>query len=135
MNVYINLPVADLPRSRGFFSALGFGFNDYFSDDTGLAMVIGGGCHAMLLTREKFQGFTPRSVADATRTSEVLTALQLDSRAAVDAMMTAACAGGGTEVRPAQDHGFMYGRAFADPDGHIWEPFWYDAATIPEQHR
>ncbi|WP_144182818.1 VOC family protein [Elioraea rosea] len=131
MNVYINLPVADLARTRSFFAALGFAFDDRFSDETALAMRIGDGAMAMLLTHAKFAAFTPRRIADARATTEVLTAVQLDSRAAVDRMIEAACAAGATEVREAEDHGFMYGRAFSDPDGHIWEPFWMDAAQIP----
>lgn len=133
MNVYINLPVADLARTRAFFTGLGFGFDDRFSDDTALAMRIGEGAMAMLLTHTKFAGFTPRRIADAAVTTEVLTAVQLDSRAAVDAMLDRARAHGASEVRDAEDHGFMYGRAFADPDGHIWEPFWMDEAAMEDK--
>lgn len=131
MNVYINLPVADLPRTRRFFEALGFTFDDRFSDDTALAMRIGDGAMAMLLTHAKFAAFTPRRIADARATTEVLTAVQLDSREAVDAMLETARAHGGAEIREAEDHGFMYGRAFSDPDGHIWEPFWMDTSKLP----
>ncbi|MEC5324283.1 VOC family protein [Aurantimonas sp. A3-2-R12] len=130
MNVYINLPVADLVRSRRFFSVLGFEFNDQFSDATALAMRISDTCFAMLLTHEKFASFTPRRIADARETSEVLTALQLESREAVDRLTDMALASGGGVVRDAEDHGFMYGRAFADPDGHIWELFWMNAEAM-----
>ena len=126
MRVYINLPVADLTRSRSFFTALGFSFNETFSDDTALGMEINEHCAAMLLTEEKFATFTPRPVAEAGATTEVLTALQLDSREAVDRMVATALANGGGTVRAPEDHGFLYGHAFADPDGHIWEPFWMD---------
>lgn len=135
VSVYINLPVADVKRSRDFFAKLGFGFDDRFSDETALAMNVSNTIHAMLLTREKFASFTPRKVADAHNASEVLVALQLDSREAVDSMTGAALANGGNHVREAEDHGFMYGRAFADPDGHIWEPFWMDPAQMPEKDR
>lgn len=130
MNVYINLPVADLERSRTFFGGLGFDFNDAFSDETALAMVISKECFAMLLTHEKFAPFTPRPIADARQTTEVLTALQLESREAVDRMADLALAGGGAKVRDAEDHGFMYGRAFADQDGHIWELFWMNPEAM-----
>ncbi|MGD1880269.1 MAG: VOC family protein [Kiloniellaceae bacterium] len=126
MNVYINLPVADLARSRAFFGGLGFDFNPAFSDETALAMKISDSCFAMLLTHAKFGPFTPRPIADAQKTTEVLTALQLDSRAAVDRLTDLALENGGGVVRDVEDHGFMYARAFADPDGHIWEPFWMD---------
>ena len=128
MNTYINLPVADLSRSRRFFEALDFAFNDQFSDETALGMKIGASSFAMLLTYEKYQTFTDKRIADTNETSEVLIGLQLESREAVDAMIEAAVATGGSESRPAEDHGFMYGRAFADPDSHVWEPFWMNAA-------
>jgi predicted lactoylglutathione lyase len=130
MNVYINLPVGDLARSRAFFGGLGFEFNETFSDETALAMKISDSCFAMLLTHAKFAPFTPRAIADAQQTTEVLTALQLQSRAAVDDLVEQALAGGGSAVRAAEDHGFMYSRAFADPDGHIWEPFWMDPKAM-----
>lgn len=131
MNVYINLPVADPARSRAFFAALGFGFEEKFSDDTALAVRLGDTTVAMLLTREKFSGFTPRAVADARETTEVLLALQLDSREAVDAMVETALAAGGSAVRERKDHGFMVEHAFADPDGHVWEAFWMDPQAMP----
>ncbi|GAB4393466.1 MAG: VOC family protein [Kiloniellaceae bacterium] len=130
MRVYINLAVEDLARSRAFFSALGFSFNETFCDDTALGMEINEHCAAMLLTKAKFAPFTPRPLADAGKTTEVLTALQLDSRAAVDAMVATALASGGSAVRAPENHGFMYGHAFADPDGHIWEPFWMDLEAM-----
>jgi uncharacterized glyoxalase superfamily protein PhnB len=73
---------------------------------------------------------TPLVLADAHQATEVLTALQLDSREAVDRFAERALATGGAAVRAAEDHGFMYARAFADPDGHIWEPFWMDPAAM-----
>ena len=123
MNVFINLPVADLDRTRQFFAGLGFGFDDTFSDDKAVAMKLSDAASVMLLRREFFQTFTPRPLNDGS-TTEVLVALQCESRAAVDAMVARALATGGAAVRPPEDHGFMYGHAFADPDGHIWEPFW-----------
>jgi predicted lactoylglutathione lyase len=27
-SIFVNLPVADLPKSKDFFAALGFGFNE-----------------------------------------------------------------------------------------------------------
>ncbi|WP_020590599.1 VOC family protein [Kiloniella laminariae] len=124
--LFINLPVANLERSKAFFEKLGFSFNPDFSDDTALCMVISEHNFAMLLSHEKFQSFTPRKIADAHTSSEALVALSLDSREEVDQMVETAFAQGGSVVRDTQDLGFMYGRAFADPDGHIWEPFWFD---------
>ncbi len=119
--IFVNLPVADLERAIAFFSALGFSFNAQWTDDSATCMVVGDNIFVMLLTRARFQGFTPKPVADATATTEVLLCLALDSRAAVDAMVKQAVAAGGSTYNEPQDHGFMYGHGFADPDGHIWE--------------
>ena len=131
-SVFINLPVADLARSRRFLEALGATNNPQFSDDTAACMMISEAIGVMLLTHDKFRAFTPRPIADATAASEVLLALTCDSRAAVDTIAAAAGEAGGTlDIAPPQDHGFMVSRSIADPDGHIWELFWMDMAQAP----
>ncbi len=128
--IFVNLAVRNLDRSVAFYRQLGFSFNPQFTDETATCMIIADDIFAMLLTHEKFAMFTSKPIADAKVTTEVLTALALDSREEVDAMTAAAIAAGGREPRSAQDHGFMYSRAFEDPDGHIWEPFWMDPAAV-----
>ncbi len=130
--IFVNLPVADLPRATEFYKAIGCTRNEAFSADHASSMVWSDTITFMLLTHDFFAGFTPRPIADAHATSEVLICLSLDSRADVDAITEAAAGAGGTaDVRAAQDMGFMYSRAFADPDGHIFEPMWMDAAAAP----
>jgi predicted lactoylglutathione lyase len=132
--IFVNLPVRDLPRAMTFFEALGFRFNPLFTDDTGACLVIEeGSIHAMLLTHEKFGSFTPKatSICDATRSTEVLIALSRESRGAVDDLVRKAVAAGGTIFRDPEDHGFMYGHAFQDLDGHVWELFWMDPKAVP----
>lgn len=129
--VYVNLPVADVKRSRAFFEGLGLAINEQFSGEQAVSVTLGPSSAAMLLDRAFFQTFTPRPAAFGHDATEVLVALQLGGRAQVDAMVEAALAQGGTEPRAAQDHGFMYSRAFADLDGHIWEPFWMNDAPPP----
>jgi len=120
--IYVNLPVADLPRSRAFFESLGLHFEPKFSNDQGACLVIEeGSIHAMLLTHDFFKTFTSKPVADATRSTEVLVCLSCESRAEVDALVQKALGAGGTAPRPPQDHGFMYAHGFEDLDGHIWE--------------
>ncbi len=131
--IFVNLPVKDLAKSMDFFKALGFSFNPQFSDETGACMVISDTIFAMLLTHEKFAGFSPKPIADTDKTTEVLIALSRDDRAAVDAIVTAALAAGGSTFSEPQDHGFMYGRAFRDLDGHVWEAFWMDPAAATAQ--
>lgn len=128
--IFVNLPVKNLDRSMDFFSALGFDFNAQFTNEDAACMMIAENIYAMLLTEPMFKGFTPKEIADATKTTEVLTALMVDSRGDVDEMMGNALKAGGIEVRDPQEHGFMYGRSFSDPDGHIWEVFWMDPAHV-----
>ena len=125
--IFVNLPVADLPRAMAFYEAVGGRRNPQFSDDTAACMVFSDVIHVMLLTHDKFRQFTPRPVADARAASEVLLCLSSESREAVDETVGAAAASGGVaDPGPKQDHGFMYGRSFEDLDGHIWEVMWMD---------
>ena len=125
--IFINLPVTDLPRATAFYEKIGATKNEMFCDDTASCMVFSDTIFAMLLTHEKFSQFTSKKIIDAKTSSEVLLALSADSRAAVDALVNRASkAGGGSDPCPRQDYGFMYGRSFEDPDGHIWEVMWMD---------
>ena len=120
--IYINLPVKDVERSKTFFAALGFGFNPQFSNDDAACMIVSNDhIYVMLLAEPFFQTFITKKIADARTSTEVLLCLSSDSRAAVDDMVARAVAAGGSVPREAQDHGFMYQHAFEDPDGHIWE--------------
>jgi predicted lactoylglutathione lyase len=130
--IFVNLPVKDLPKSKAFFEALGFSFNPQFSDETAACMVISDTIYAMLLTHEKFAGFAPQPIADSNKVTEVLTCLSRESRADVDSMVKAAVAAGGKTYAEPQDHGFMYGHGFQDPDGHVWELMWMDPAAVQQ---
>ena len=126
--IFVNLPVADLAAAKAFYEAIGFTNNPQFTDETAACMVLTDTIHVMLLTHEKFAQFTPKKIADAKATSEVLICISEDSREGVDAITDKALAAGGREPREKQDYGFMYGRSFEDLDGHIWEPMWMDMA-------
>jgi predicted lactoylglutathione lyase len=128
--IFVNLPVTDLARATAFYQAVGAAKNEQFSDGTASCMVVSETIHVMLLTYEKFQQFTPKKIADASTSSEVLICISADSRDAVDDMVgKAQAAGGGADPGPKQDYGFMYGRSFEDLDGHIWEVMWMDVAA------
>ena len=131
--IFVNLPIKDLARSRAFFESLGLSFNPKFSNDQGACLEIGENIFAMLLTEPFFKGFTKKPISDAHQSTEVLIALSLDSRAEVEAVMAKAIEAGATTPNPAVDHGFMYQHGFADLDGHQWEVFWMDMAAAPEQ--
>lgn len=135
--IFVNLPVTDLAKSVAFYEAVGATKNPMFSDDTAACMVFSDTIHAMLLTHDKYKQFTSKKIADTKVTSAVLICLSADSRADVDSIVAkATAAGGGADPTPTQDHGFMYGRSYEDPDGHIWEVMWMDpagmAACAPE---
>lgn len=128
--IFVNLPVTDLARSNAFYEAVGATKNPQFSDHTATCMVFSETIHAMLLTHDKFRQFTTRPIADATKTAQVLLCLSAESRAEVDDLVAkATAAGGAPDPTPTQDFGFMYGRSFEDPDGHIWEVMWMDVAA------
>src|SRR5688500_17452804 len=115
--IFVNLPVADLPAAKAFYEAIGATNNPQFTDDTAACMVFSDTIHVMLLTHAKFAQFTPKRIADAHATSEVLIAISADSREGVDEITEKALAAGGREPREKQDLGFMYGRSFEDLDG------------------
>jgi predicted lactoylglutathione lyase len=128
--IFVNLPVKNLKKSMSFFETLGYGFNEQFTDETAACMVIAQDIYAMLLTEAKFKDFTRKPVADATKVTEVLTALSVESRARVDALVDTALKAGATEAGEAMDYGFMYGRSFNDLDGHIWEIIYMDPGHV-----
>jgi predicted lactoylglutathione lyase len=131
--IFVNLPIKDMPRSQAFFKALGLNFNPRFTNEQGACLEIAENICAMLLVEPFFQGFTKLPVADARKSTEVLIALSCDSRAEVDALVARAMAAGGTTPNAPVDHGFMYQHGFADLDGHQWEVFWMDESAAPPQ--
>ena len=128
--LFVNIRVGDLQRSIRFFEALGFRFNQQFTDATATCMLVGEDAYFMLLTAEKFASFSARPAGDSRTQTNAMFALSVDSRAAVDEMVQKAIAAGGTHAVDPQDHGFMYGWSFYDLDGHHWEVFWMDPAAI-----
>jgi hypothetical protein len=130
--IYVNLPVKNLERSVAFFTRLGFGFNPQFTDQNATCMNVGPDSFVMLLTESFFQTFTPKKIADARQSTEVLVCLSCESRDKVDEMVAQALAAGGSAPNPAKDHGFMYQHGFEDLDGHLWELMHMDASAMPD---
>ena len=129
--LFINLPVTDLNRSIAFYEAVGATKNPMFSDDTAACMVMSDVIHVMVLTHDKWRTFTTRQIPDAHVSAQMSLCYACESREAVDAVVAKAGAAGGLmDPNPIQDHGFMYGRSYADPDGHLWEPMWMDPAAV-----
>jgi uncharacterized protein len=130
--IFVNLPVKDLDKSIEFFKGLGFVFNRQFTDETAACMVISDDGYVMLLTEAKFKEFTQKQIADATKTTEVLTCLAVGSKDEVNRIVEAALAAGATDARAPMDYGFMFGRSFNDLDGHIWEIIWMDPGHVQQ---
>jgi predicted lactoylglutathione lyase len=122
--IFVNLPVTDLKRATAFYEAVGAVRNPQFCDDTASCMVFSESIFAMLLTHDKFRQFTPKPIADAKTSNQVL----LD-----DIVSKAEAAGGVADPSPKDEYSFMYGRSFEDPDGHMWGVNWMDMAAFAAQ--
>ena len=131
--IFVNLPVTDLAKSMAFYEAIGFANNPAFTDDTAACMVLSDAVYVMLLTHPKWKSFTDKAIPNAKESAQVMLCISRDDRGAVDQITQAAAgAGGKADCNPKQDYGFMYGRSFEDPDGHIWEPMWMDMSAMAE---
>jgi predicted lactoylglutathione lyase len=128
--IFINLPVKDLKKSMTFFAKLGFTFNLQYTDDNAACMIIGENIYAMLLLEKFFKTFTNKEICDAKKNTEVLIAIDAESKNAVDDMIRKAVEAGGSTYRNPQDNGWMYGHSFADLDGHQWEVLFMDASKL-----
>jgi predicted lactoylglutathione lyase len=128
--IFVNLPVKDLNRSVAFFTRLGYTFNPQFTDENATCMIVGESIFVMLVVEKFFKTFTPKPIADAKTSTEVLVALSAPSRDGVNRIVETALAAGARRYKEPKDHGFMYEWGFEDLDGHIWEHFWMDPAHI-----
>ena len=132
--IFVNLPVADLKRSMAFYEAVGAVNEPKFTNEAAAMMRFSDEVNVMLLTHDFWRTFTSKEIPDARKSAQVLLCLSADSREAVDAQVESAIAAGGVpDPTPTQDMGgMMYGRSFEDPDGHIWEIMWMDAAAADQ---
>jgi uncharacterized protein len=128
--LFVNLPVKNLDRSVQFFKKLGFTFDPKFTDENATCMNVGEDAFVMLLVEKFFRTFTPKSLADPSRSTEVLVAISAESRDAVNQLVNTAIEAGGRHYKQPDDMGFMYGWGFEDPDGHLWEVVWMDSAAL-----
>ena len=128
--LFVNIAVADLGRATAFFGELGFTFDPRMTDETATCMLVGEDAYVMLLLADRFRGFATKELSDPAARTEAILAFSAGSREEVDELAERALAAGGTPAAEPQDHGFMYGRSFDDPDGHHWEVFWMDPAAL-----
>lgn len=127
----ISLPVTNLERSVAFYTGIGFEKSRQFADDAAALMIWSDAISLMLLTHDRWNSLTARPIPPST-SSEVALMLSCDTREEVDAKNRSAGENGGiSDINPVQDHGFMYGRDFTDPDGHVWGAMWMDPSAMP----
>jgi predicted lactoylglutathione lyase len=129
--IFVNLPVKDLEKSKAFFSSMGFAFNEQFTDEKAACLIIGENIYAMLLVEEFFRSFIKKDIADASKFAEVINAFSVDSKDKVIELADKALAAGATQYSEPQDYGWMYSRNFQDLDGHLWEVVYTDMSAMP----
>ncbi len=127
--LFITLPVADVPRARAFYEALGFSIDERFSSPSSACVVVSDAIRFMLATHEQFRQVSPKPLILPSAGATCLFALSCESRAEVDALTDAAIAAGGRSLHDPEDLGFMYSRAFEDHDGTGFGPMWMDPAA------
>ena len=125
-SVYINLPISDIEKTKNFWTNLGFSFNLEFSDEKALCLEIKtGSIYAMLISKEYFSTFTNKPISDNS-TTQVLIAIEVENRKAVDEIISNALSSGGSRYQEPKDHDWMYYDTFSDIDGHQWEILSYN---------
>jgi predicted lactoylglutathione lyase len=131
--IWINLPVKDVEKSKAFFTELGFNLHPGHGDANSACLLLGEKNVAVMLFEENmFKGFTQNALSDAKQSSEVLISFDAESIAEVDEMAARAeKAGANIFGKPADIQGWMYGFGFADPDGHRWNMLYMDLSKMP----
>lgn len=124
--VFVNLPTADLDRSKAFYEGIGWQIQANFTDENAACILVDENIYLMLLTPTFYATFTDKTIIDPSTHLQVQTAFSRDSREDMDAMLEKVLAAGGAEPRPSQDMGFMYSRDFEDPDGNWFSAMWMD---------
>lgn len=134
--LWINLPVKDLDKSREFFIKLGFSLHPrHLNSDEAAGIIIGdGGTMVMLFPEPTFQQFTGQEIADTKQGTEVLFSLDAQSIEEVDEMVKKVIEAGGTIFSKPHSQGeWMYGAGFADLDGHRWNLLFMDSSKMPKE--
>jgi len=129
--IFVNLPVKDLQKTKTFFSKLGFTFNERFTDENAACMIVSDTIYSMLMTHESWRRFMKTPIVDGRTSNEVLLAIKVESIDEVNRIADLALQHGGEKAREPEDYGFMFVRSIHDPDGHVWEFFYMDESKLP----
>ncbi|MFC3158193.1 hypothetical protein SAMN05443633_11067 [Chryseobacterium arachidis] len=130
--IYVNLPVKDVEKTRKFWTKIGFSINEQITDEKAVCVMMNDNIQIMFLQEEYFQTFSERPVPKGD-TTQVLVAIGLDSREEVDQVVNAAVANGAYQHEEAQDHGWMYQNSFWDINGHGWNVIFADPSQLPTE--
>lgn len=128
--IFVNIAVKDLQKSMTFWKALGYSFNQQFTDETAACLVFSEDIYAMLLTHAKFKEFSPNPICDTSKNNEVLLCLSCESKADLADKMRRALDAGARRFAEPKDYGFMIQDSFLDPDGHVWELVYMNPETV-----
>ncbi|MCY1662221.1 MULTISPECIES: VOC family protein [unclassified Chryseobacterium] len=130
--IYVNLPVKDVQKTKEFWTNLGFATNEEMSNDKSVCVVMNENIYVMFLTEESFQTFSERPLPNGD-TTQVLVAISLETREEVDQVVNAAVANGATQHEEPQDYGWMYHNSFWDINGHGWNVMFADPSQMPKE--
>ncbi|WP_448622130.1 VOC family protein [Geodermatophilus sp. URMC 65] len=128
--LFIKLPVRDLSAARAFYEALGLRIEEHSSDEESASVVLADDVALVLHTRDRFGGLVPGEAGDPSRGPTAVHCLTVDSRAAVDDLVSKAVAAGGRSGPATRAEDARYTGTFSDPDGNVWEVVWMDQLHV-----
>ncbi|HXB38937.1 MAG TPA: VOC family protein [Bacteroidia bacterium] len=133
--IWLNLPVKDVAKSKEFFTKLGFSFNTKFGDGPDSACLLVGSTNfvVMLFSEAMFKKFTQHEITDTKQSNEMLISIDAESREEVDELAKKAESAGGIVFgKPGESQGWLYGCGFTDLDGHRWNVLYMDYSKLPK---
>ncbi len=133
--IWLNLPVRDIEKTKIFFERIGFALNEKHTNDTMACFEVGAKKTTVLFfDEETFKSYTKSEIADTKTGSEVLISFDAENRGEIDESARKVFDAGGTVFsEPQEIQGCMYGFAFADLDGHRWNQVFMDFDKMPQK--
>ena len=133
-DLWINLPVKDVKKSKEFFTRIGFTPEETHETADMTCVKVGEKNIAVLLfAEETLKGFIKNEISDTRNGSEMMISFDAERREEVDETARKVFEAGGTIfTEPAEIQGWMYGFAFIDLDGHRWNQIYMDYSKMPK---
>jgi predicted lactoylglutathione lyase len=132
--IWLNLPVKNVEKSKAFFAEIGFSFNEAHDTESMACMLVGETNFAVMLFEEtQLESFIQNKITDTSLSSEMIISIDAQSKEEVDEFaIKVQEAGGNLFAKPAENQGWMYGCGFADLDGHRWNVLYMDMSKLPK---